>query len=110
MVQKMFRIDSVLNSGGCIRGIIAYQLAMDWPDRVKRLVILNAPHPDAWIASWLTHPEQQRNVALDPILNEIASAWIDEMEVVYFPKRWHWLASEKPRAVTRHLREFFSIQ
>jgi pimeloyl-ACP methyl ester carboxylesterase len=41
-------------------GIVAYQLAMDWPDRLRRLAILNAPHPDAWIAGWLGHPEQQR--------------------------------------------------
>ena len=175
-------------------GIVAYQLATDWPDRVKRLAILNAPHPDAWIAGWLTHAEQQRkswyvffnllpefpeenyraqfrngtirlarvmspedvavyrevfnipgaataavnyyrelvkeiptrrqvtpdritcpvrvlwgrrDVALDPIVNDIASQWVDEMEVFYFPKAWHWLASEKPRAVTRHLRQFF---
>ena len=175
-------------------GIIAYQLASDWPDRVKKLAILNAPHPDAWIQAWLTHAEQQRkswyvffnllpdfpeenyktqfrdgtirlaranlpedvaiyreafekpgaataavnyyrelvkeipgrrlmtpgritcpvrvlwgkrDVALDPILNDIASEWIDNIEVFYFPKAWHWLAVEKPRAVTRHLKEFF---
>ena len=41
-------------------GIVAYQLAMDWPDRVRKLAILNAPHPDAWIRAWLTHAEQQR--------------------------------------------------
>jgi pimeloyl-ACP methyl ester carboxylesterase len=178
-------------------GIVAYQLAADWPDRVKRLAILNAPHPDAWIAGWLTHAEQQRkswyvffnllpdfpeenyktqfrngtvrlarvmspedvavyrdvfdtpgaataaindyrelvkesperrhlkparitcpvrvlwgrrDVALDPVVNDIAAEWIDEMEVFYFPTAWHWLASEKPRAVTRHLREFFGAE
>jgi len=175
-------------------GVVAYQLATDWPDRVKKLAILNAPHPDAWIQAWLTHEEQQRkswyvfldllpefpeenykaqfrdgkvrlarvmppedvavyrnafekpgvataainyyrelvkqipvrhaktpdritcpvrvlwgrrDVALDPIVNDIAANWIDDMEVFYFPKAWHWLAFEKPRAVTRHLREFF---
>jgi pimeloyl-ACP methyl ester carboxylesterase len=41
-------------------GIVAYQAAMDHPRVVERLAILNAPHPDAWIASWLTDPEQQR--------------------------------------------------
>jgi pimeloyl-ACP methyl ester carboxylesterase len=178
-------------------GLIAYQLAMDWPDRVKRLAILNAPHPDAWIKGWLTHAEQQRkswyvflnllpdfpeenykaqfqngsiriarvkspeevavyrevfnkpgaataavnyyreivkeiptrrhvqparitcpvrvlwgrrDVALDPVMNDIAAQWIDDMEVFYFPKAWHWLACEKPRAVTRHLREFFGTK
>lgn len=41
-------------------GLVAYQTAMDRPDVVERLAILNAPHPDAWIAAWLSHPEQQR--------------------------------------------------
>lgn len=41
-------------------GIVAYQTAMDHPRVVDRLAILNAPHPDAWIHSWLTDPEQQR--------------------------------------------------
>ena len=176
-------------------GIIGYQLAMDWPDRVEKLAILNAPHPDAWITGWLTHPEQQRkswyvffnllaefpeknyidqfrrgtirlahvmsppeveiyreafekpgaakaavnyyrelvkeipsgrhlrvrpilcpvrvlwgrrDVALDPVVNDIAAGWIENMEVFYFPRCWHWLASEKPRAVTQHLLRFFN--
>lgn len=175
-------------------GIVAYQLAMDWPDKVRRLMILNAPHPDAWIRAWLTHPEQQkqswyvfmmqlpdfpeqfyleqfatgtvrlanvmpadavavyaqafkrpgvataainyyrelvrdmprrrqvepqrisvpvrvlwgsRDAALSPIVNDMAADWIDDMDVHYFPRCWHWLASERPRAVTRHMREFF---
>ncbi|MCY4498652.1 MAG: alpha/beta fold hydrolase [Rhodospirillaceae bacterium] len=175
-------------------GIVAYQLAMDWPDRVRKLAILNAPHPDAWIRAWLTHAEQQRkswyvflnllpdfpeenykaqfrdgtirlarvmppedvavyreafekpgtataalnyyreivkeiprrrhvtpgritcpvrvlwgrrDIALDPVVNDIAAPWIDTREVFYFPAAWHWIAFEKPRAVTRHLREFF---
>jgi pimeloyl-ACP methyl ester carboxylesterase len=41
-------------------GLVAYQTAMDWPDRVKKLTVLNAPHPDAWIIGWLTDAEQQR--------------------------------------------------
>lgn len=41
-------------------GVVAYQIAMDWPDRIRRLAALNAPHPDAWVRAWLTHPEQQR--------------------------------------------------
>jgi pimeloyl-ACP methyl ester carboxylesterase len=41
-------------------GAVAYQLAMDSPRKVDKLAILNAPHPDVWIESWLTHPEQQR--------------------------------------------------
>jgi pimeloyl-ACP methyl ester carboxylesterase len=50
----------------------------------------------------------RRDVALDPVVNDIAAEWVDDMEVFYFPTAWHWLASEKPRAVTRHLREFFA--
>lgn len=45
------------------------------------------------------------NVALDPIVNDIASAWIDDMEVCCFAKCSHWLASKRPTAVTRHLRD-----
>ena len=40
--------------------VIAWQLAMAWSDRVKCLAILNAPHPDARITSWLTHADQLR--------------------------------------------------
>ena len=54
-------------------GVVAYQIAMDWPDRIRRLLRdlpalglrqaldrPHAPHPDAWVRAWLTHPEQQR--------------------------------------------------
>ena len=41
-------------------GVVAYQLATNWHNRVLKLAILNAPYPDAWIQSWLTHAEQQR--------------------------------------------------
>ncbi|MEZ5908044.1 MAG: alpha/beta hydrolase [Hyphomicrobiaceae bacterium] len=175
-------------------GIVAYQTAMDHPQAITRLAILNAPHPDAWIASWLSDPEQQRkswyvfldlapdlpeelyleqfrtgtvriakvasaedvavyrrafeipgvataainyyrelvrdirrrrhvaprritcpvrvlwgslDIALEPVLNDIASAWIDDFAVTYFPSNWHWLALEQPQAVTDHLRALF---
>lgn len=176
-------------------GIVAYQTAMDHPEAVHRLAILNAPHPDAWIAAWLSDPEQQRkswyvfldllpdlpeelyleqfragtvrlakvmppedvavyrhafeipgaataainyyrelvrdfrrrrhvpprriscpvsvlwgsrDVALEPVVNDIARAWIDDFTVTYFPDNWHWLAEEQPKAVTEHLIKFFS--
>ena len=176
-------------------GVVAYQTAMDHPGAVERLAILNAPHPDAWIAGWLNHPEQQRkswyvfldllpdfqeelyleqfragtirlarvmppedvatyrrafeipgsataalnyyrelvrdmprrrhvaprritcpvsvlwgvlDLALDPVVNDIARAWIDDFSVTYFPTNWHWLAVERPQAVTDHLRAFFA--
>ncbi len=176
-------------------GLIAYQTAMDHPGAVRKLAILNAPHPDAWIAAWLGHPEQQRkswyvfltlvpdlpeelyleqfragtirlarvmppedvatyrrafeipgsataainyyreivrdtprrrhvaprritcpvsvlwgslDVALDPVVNDIARGWIDEFSVTYFPHNWHWLAEEQPRAVIEHLETFFA--
>ena len=47
-------------------------------------------------------------MALDPVVNDIAAEWIDDLDVHYFDRCWHWLASERPRAVTRHLRAFFS--
>ncbi len=176
-------------------GLIAYETAMDHPGAVRKLAILNAPHPDAWIAAWLGHPEQQRkswyvfftlvpelpeelyleqfragtirlarvmppedvatyrrafeipgsataavnyyreivrdmprrrhvaprritcpvsvlwgslDVALDPVVNDIARDWIDEFSVTYFPNNWHWLAEEQPRAVIDHLETFFA--
>lgn len=174
-------------------GAVAYQLAMDTPRKVDRLAILNAPHPDAWIESWLTHPEQQqkswyvflnqlpdlpealyreqfangsirlarvmhpdavavyrrafekpgvataavnyyreivrdigrrrrlkpkrirrpvrvlwgeKDVALHPVVNDIASRWCDDFEVTYVPDAWHWLASERPKLVNRFLLDF----
>ena len=50
----------------------------------------------------------RRDVALDPVVNDIAAGWSENMEVFYFPRCWHWLASEKPRAVTQHLLRFFN--
>lgn len=40
-------------------GVVAWQLAMDRPDLVARLVILNGPHPHAWARGLLDHPEQR---------------------------------------------------
>ena len=176
-------------------GLIAYETAMHHPGAVRKLAILNAPHPDAWIAAWLGHPEQQRkswyvfftlvpdlpeelyleqfragtirlasvmppedvaayrrafeipgsataavnyyrefvrdmsrrrhvaprriacpvsvlwgslDVALDPVVNDIARDWIDDCSVTYFPNNWHWLAEEQPQAVIDHLETFFA--
>lgn len=176
-------------------GLIAYETAMRHPGAIRKLAILNAPHPDAWIAAWLGHPEQQRkswyvfftlvpdlpeelyleqfragtirlatvmppedvatyrrafeipgsataavnyyrefvrdmprrrhvaprritcpvsvlwgslDVALDPVVNDIARDWIDDFSVTYFPDNWHWLAEEQPRAVIDHLETFFA--
>lgn len=176
-------------------GLIAYETAMHHPGAVRKLAILNAPHPDAWIAAWLGHSEQQRkswyvfftlvpdlpeelyleqfragtirlasvmppedvaayrrafeipgsataavnyyrefvrdmprrrhvaprriacpvsvlwgslDVALDPVVNNIAQDWIDDFSVTYFPDNWHWLAEEQPRAVIDHLETFFA--
>jgi len=174
-------------------GIIAYQVAMDFPAKVQRLGILNAPHPDAWIKGWLEHPEQQRkayyvffnllpdlpeelyrkafatgtvrlakamapeevavyrdafekpgaatatvnyyrelsrdtarrrhlkpkritcpvrvlwgarDIALEPVMNDYASTWIDQMEVTYFPDSFHWIQKEQAEAVTHMMLEF----
>ena len=48
------------------------------------------------------------DVALDPVVNDIARDWIDDFSVTYFPHNWHWLAEERPRAVTEHLEAFFA--
>lgn len=172
-------------------GIIAYQLAMDRPDLVSRLVILNAPHPHAWARALIEDPAQRakgwyvfltlvpgeisetlyrqqfadgsirlaramaakevrmyaaafekpgaasatvgyyrafartlartanrepppidcpvtvlwgmRDEALEPIVNDIAAAWIPDLRIVPFPNNWHWLACEQPDVVTRHI-------
>jgi pimeloyl-ACP methyl ester carboxylesterase len=39
-------------------GIIAWAVAARHPDRLKRLVILNAPHPDTMAAEMRRHPRQ----------------------------------------------------
>jgi len=44
-----------------------------------------------------------RDVALPAVVNEIAAPWIDDFDLHYFPRCWHWLASERARAVSRHL-------
>ena len=40
-------------------GILAYRLAMTRPQRVARLIQLNAPHPHAWARGLLHHPAQR---------------------------------------------------
>lgn len=47
------------------------------------------------------------DVALEPSVNEIAKAWIDDFAVTYFPDNWHWLAVEQPKAVVEHLERLF---
>ncbi len=39
-------------------GIVAWEVAGRYPERVERLAILNAPHPDTMAASILAHPSQ----------------------------------------------------
>ena len=41
-------------------GVVAWRFAMDYPDAVSKLVILNAPHPRAMARELKTNPEQQR--------------------------------------------------
>ena len=41
-------------------GIVAWRLAMEYPDLVEKLVILNAPHPDAFRRELRENPAQQR--------------------------------------------------
>ncbi len=178
-------------------GVVAYRLAMRHPDRVARLLQLNAPHPNAWARGLLSHPVQQqkgwyvfltlapdgvsediyrrqfaegtiriarvsspeevavyaaafnrpgaataavnyyrafmqriavlareepptiaapvtvlwgeRDVALEPVLNDIARPWIEQMEVVYFSDAYHWLALERPKDVVSHARRLFAV-
>ena len=40
-------------------GIVAYRLAMRRPERVRGLIQLNAPHPNAWARALLRHPAQR---------------------------------------------------
>lgn len=39
-------------------GVVAWWSAVRHPDRVERLAILNAPHPDTWARQALLHPSQ----------------------------------------------------
>ena len=39
-------------------GVVAFAAAALHPDRVERLAVLNAPHPDTWGPYALTHPTQ----------------------------------------------------
>ena len=41
-------------------GLVAWRLAMAYPDLVEKLVILNAPHPDAFRRELRENPAQQR--------------------------------------------------
>ncbi len=41
-------------------GFIAWSFAMQYPDRIERLVILNLPHPNGLLRELATNPEQQR--------------------------------------------------
>lgn len=39
-------------------GIVAWALAAWWPERLDKLIILNAPHPDSMVRSFRRHPRQ----------------------------------------------------
>lgn len=39
-------------------GVVAWQVAGRHPERVRRLIVLDAPHPNAWSAGLLKHPMQ----------------------------------------------------
>lgn len=42
-------------------GAIAWQVALNLPEMVEKLVILNLPHPNGMLRELATNPEQQRN-------------------------------------------------
>ncbi|MFW2830308.1 alpha/beta fold hydrolase [Sphingomonas sp. ID0503] len=39
-------------------GVIAWQVAARYPERSRRMVILDAPHPDVWAVQAVKHPRQ----------------------------------------------------
>ena len=178
-------------------GILAYWLAMTRPERVERLIQLNAPHPHAWARGLLRHPAQRtkgwyvfltlaaggiserlyreqfrdgtirlsraasaeevavyraaferpgaagatvnyyrgfmarlaalaeetpapircpvrvlwglRDEALEPVLNDLARPWVEQMTVTAFPDNYHWLAQERPEAVIAAVREELAV-
>lgn len=39
-------------------GVVAWAVSASYPDRLKRLVIMDAPHPDLWLEQAIKHPTQ----------------------------------------------------
>lgn len=52
---KIERFDLIGHDWG---GVIGWWVAARHPDRLRRLVIMDAPHPDVWMAQALKHPTQ----------------------------------------------------
>ncbi|MGC9357934.1 MAG: alpha/beta fold hydrolase [Anaerolineae bacterium] len=70
-------------------GVVAWRLAMDYPEMVERLVILNAPHPEAF-ARELRQNWKQR----------LRSWYALAFQIPWLPEK---MLAFSPRATARHL-------
>jgi len=57
---RTFERDQAIIVGHDWGGTVAWRLAMEYPDLVEKLVILNAPHPDAFRRELRENPAQQQ--------------------------------------------------
>ncbi len=62
-VIQHFGKDKAIVVGHDWGGAIAWQLALDLPQMVEKLVVLNLPHPNGMSREMATNPEQQKNAA-----------------------------------------------
>jgi pimeloyl-ACP methyl ester carboxylesterase len=57
---RSFGRESAIVVGHDWGGMVAWQLAMQHPDVVEKLIVLNAPHPAAYLREIRSNPAQQR--------------------------------------------------
>ncbi len=65
-------------------GVVAYRLAMDYPDQVKKLVILNSPHPRAFARE----AKKFRQLRRSWYMFYFRLPWLPESLFNFTPKLW----------------------
>jgi pimeloyl-ACP methyl ester carboxylesterase len=61
VVIKQFKADKAVVVGHDWGGLVAWAYAMQHPDRIDRLIILNLPHPKGMSRELANNPQQQKN-------------------------------------------------